>query len=332
MIRKDLVVLALASASALTGLLAAGSARAAGVPAGTDIENTAVVNYSVGGSAQSISSNTVTVKVAEILDVVVTLQSPTASVAPGDTRQELVYRVTNSGNGPEAFLLTPTSTLTGDQFDPVPAVPAIYFDTDNSGDLSAADTPYVAGSNDPLLQPDAFVTVLVVNDIPTGLASGNRGRSQLTSAARTGTGVPGAVFAGQGVSGTDAVVGTTGADADAIGEYVVSGVSVSAVKSQSVTDPFGSNRPLPGARIIYQIVVAATGTGTANGAAFTDAIPANTSFVAGSIELNGTALTDAADSDVGAYTATPVPQISVQLGNLTQASGPQTIRFAVTIN
>ncbi|MEZ5512926.1 MAG: hypothetical protein R3F58_03555 [Steroidobacteraceae bacterium] len=305
---------------------------AAGVPAGTDIQNTAVVNYSLGGTAQSTSSNTVSVTVAEILDVVVTLQSPTVSVSPGDTQQELVYRLTNTGNGPEAFLLTMTSTLSGDDFDPLPSVPAIYFDTDNSGDLSAADTPYVAGSNDPLLQPDAFVTVLIVNDIPAGLTSGNRGLSQLAAAARTGTGAPGTLYAGQGVGGTDAVVGTTGADGSVNGEYLVSDISVTAVKSQTVSDPFGGTRPVPGARITYQIVVAAAGTGTAAAAAFVDTIPASTTFVPASIQLNGTALTDAADVDVGTYVATPTPQVSVQLGDLTQASGPQTIRFAVTIN
>ncbi|MBK6598992.1 MAG: hypothetical protein IPG25_14345 [Proteobacteria bacterium] len=324
--------LALALVIASVALFGAGRAMAAGVPAGTAIENTAVVNYTVGGSAQATSSNTVSVTVAEILDVVVTLQSPTVSVAPGDAQQELVYRVTNTGNGPEAFLLTMTSTLTGDDFDPVPSVPAIYFDTDNSGDLSAADTAYVPGSNDPLLQPDAFVTLLVVNDIPASLVSGNRGRSQLTSAARTGTGPPGTVFAGQGEASTDAVVGTTGADGDATGEYLISDVSVTAVKSQTVTDPFGANRPLPGAQITYQIVVAAAGTGTAAAAAFVDAIPANTTFVAGSLQLNGAPLTDAADADGGAYAAAPTPQVTVQLGDLTQASGPQTIRFAVTIN
>ena len=43
---------------------------------------------------------------------------------------------------------------------------------------------------------------------------------------------------------------------------------------------------MPGARINYSIVVSATGTGTATNAVFTDNIPANTTYVPGSLRLN----------------------------------------------
>ena len=65
-----------------------------------------------------------------------------------------------------------------------------------------------------MLAADAFINVFVVNDIPAGVVDGNIGRSRLTAEARTGTGAPGTTFAGAGVGGTDAVVGTTGADGD----------------------------------------------------------------------------------------------------------------------
>jgi uncharacterized repeat protein (TIGR01451 family) len=310
----------------------ANDANAVGVAAGTPISNTAEVTYSIGATSTTATSNTVSVTVAEILDVVVTLQTPSVSVTGGATQQELVYRVTNTGNGPEAFSLVMTSVLSGDDFDPTAATPAIYFDTDASGDLSAGDTPYVIGTNDPNLNADAFVTVLVVNSIPAGVVDGNRGLSRLTAAARTGTGTPGTNFAGKGVGGTDAVVGTTGADGEATGQYLVSGVTVNAVKSQIVVDQFGGARPVPGARINYSIAVSATGTGAANGAVFSDNIPANTTYVPGTLRLNNAALTDGADVDAGDYAATPTARVRVQLGNLTLASGSQTIEFAVTIN
>jgi uncharacterized repeat protein (TIGR01451 family) len=308
-------------------------ADAVGVIAGTEIRNTAAVNYTIGGTAVTTSSNTATVTVAELLDVVVTLQSATTSVSPGTTAQALVYRVTNTGNSSEAFLLTLTSVLGGDEFDPVPATPAIYLDTDGSGTLTPADTPYVPGSNDPLLVQDSFVTVIVVHDIPGGLANGARGFAQLAAAARTGTGAPGSVFAGQGAGGTDAVVGTTGADGEATGQYVVADVALGAVKSATVSDPFGGSRPVPGARIRYQIVVTATGTGSAAAATFRDPIPANTTYAPGTLRLNGATLTDsAADADAGGYVTTPAPAVQVALGDLTQASGPQTVDFEVTID
>jgi uncharacterized repeat protein (TIGR01451 family) len=322
----------LAGAVTVFGLMGSGQVLAAGAPAGVDIQNTASVNYTVGSTSATATSNTVSLKVAEILDVVVTLQSGVVTVTPGAANQVLVYRVTNTGNGQENFLLALNSVLGGDDFDPVPASPSIYFDTDGNGTLSAADTPYVAGSNDPQLNPDAFVTLLVVNNIPNGLSNGNRGLSQFSATSRTGTGAPGTSFAGQGTGGTDAVVGTTTATANRNGEYLVADIAIAANKTATVVDQFGGARPIPGARINYQVVVTATGTGTAVGAAFADLIPANTTYVPGSLKLNAVALTDASDADVGNFVAAPAAQVRVGLGNLTQANGPQTILFSVTIN
>ncbi len=334
---RNLATLCRRSAPLATALLSlaafAERAAALGVVAGTVIENTAQVSYVVGGTTVTAPSNTATVTVAELLDVVVTLQSATTSVRPGATAQTLVFRVTNTGNSSEAFLLTLTSVLGGDDFDPLPATPAIYFDTDGSGTLTAADVPYVPGGNDPLLVQDGFTTVIVVHDIPGGVVNGARGLARLTAAARTGTGAPGTVFAGQGAGGTDAVVGTTGADGEATGQYVVADIVIGAVKSASISDPFGGSRAVPGARIRYQVVITATGTGTASAVNFRDPIPPNTRYAPGTLRLNGTLLSDdAADADAGGYLTTPVPAVQARLGDLTQASGPQTVAFEVTID
>jgi uncharacterized repeat protein (TIGR01451 family) len=324
-------LLAAAALCALSGMWAA-PAHAVGVAAGTSIDNTAQVTYTVGSVIATATSNTTSVTVAEILDVVVTLQTPSVPVLAGAVQQEMLYRVTNTGNGPETFRLQMTSTLGGDDFDPLAASPSIYFDTDASGDLSPGDTPYVAGSNDPVLGADAFVTVLLVNDIPAAISDGNRGFSRLLADARTGTGAPGTTYAGQGAGGTDAVVGTTGADSEATGQYLVAGVAVNAVKSQSIADQFGGTRPIPGARINYTIVVSATGTGSASATVFNDNIPANTTYVPGTLRLNSVALSDGVDADAGDFSTAPAARVRVQLGTLTQASGSQTIQFAVTIN
>ncbi|MFO1426740.1 MAG: hypothetical protein U1F11_07145 [Steroidobacteraceae bacterium] len=321
------------AALAVALLAAAGAVHAAGAPAGAQISNTAQVSYTLAGGNVTMPSNTVTLTVAEIVDVVVTLQTPTVAVTPGAANQVQVDRVTNTGNGSETFQLAMTSVLGGDDFDPTPAAPAIYFDIDASGTLTAADTPYTAGGNDPTLAADAFTTLLVVNNIPGALANGARGLSRLTAASRTGTGTPGTVFAGQGTGGTDAVVGTSGGDGEATGEYQVADIQVTALKSATVVDPFGGSRPVPGARVNYQVVVTPTGSGSAGTAVFSDPIPANTTYVAGSLRLNGTPLSDdASDADAGSYLTVPQRAVRVALGNLTQASGPQTIVFAVTIN
>ena len=112
---------------------------------------------------------------AERIEVVVTRQSPQQSVRPGDTSRAILFRVTNTGNGSEAFDLTVDNNLAGSDFSPVPSLPAMYFDTDASGDLSAGDIPYQPGVNDPVLAADGSIDILVVNDIPAGVADGRTG-------------------------------------------------------------------------------------------------------------------------------------------------------------
>lgn len=306
---------------------------AVGVPAGTDITNTAEVTYSVGAASVTTTSNAAVVTVAEILDVAVTRQSPlNTSVSANATQQEILFTVTNIGNGPETFRLVMDSVIGGDDFDPVPSSPSIYFDTDGSGDLSPGDVAYSAGTNDPVLNRDTSVSVLVVNNIPGTVADGNIGITQLAADARTGSGPRGTVFAGQGAAGTDAVVGNSGAAALSTGRYLVAGVAVTAVKSQTVVDQFGGTRPLPTARINYTVTVQATGTGDATNTVFGDNIPPNTSYVPGTLRLNSTLLSDTAADDAGEFISTPAPRVRVTLGTLNQASGTQTIQFAVTIN
>lgn len=321
-----------ALAGAVLSCTFASQVLALGAPAGVAIENTAQVSYSLAGSPATVSSNTTSLRVAEILDLLVTLQTPAVAVQAGATAQVMAFRVTNTGNGPESVRLTVTSALGGDDFDPQASSPLVFLDSDGDGVLSAADTPYVPGSNDPLLAADAFATVFVLHDIPGGLPDGARGLVRLAAEARTGTGAPGTVYAGSGAGGTDAVVGTSGADAEATGEYLIGGAQLTVVKSAMVTDPFGGTRPLPGARIEYRVVVTAAGSGTASGALFVDPIPVNTTYVAASLRLNGVALTDAGDADAGAYVTTPSPRVRVALGDLTAASGPQTLDFTVTID
>jgi uncharacterized repeat protein (TIGR01451 family) len=328
---KSLKFSAIVAAVSLTLGLASNQASAVGVQAGQSITNTATVDYTVGTVTSTSSSNTTTLVVAEILNVTVTAQTPSVPVSPGQTGQAIRYRVDNTGNGPEAFHLVLNSNVTGDNFDPVAASPSIYLDN-GDGVFGAGDVPYVAGSNDPQLNPDAFAIVFVVHNIPASVTDNQTGQVTLTASARTGTGAPGTVFAGQGVAGTDAVVGTTGATATTLADYLVQAVTVTANKTQVVLDQFGGNRPVPGAKITYTVKVDAVGSGTATGMLFSDVIPPNTTYVAGSLKLNGTALTDGVDADAGEFDTVPNNHVHVTLGNLTQAGGTQTIDFAVTIN
>ncbi|MEM9171268.1 MAG: hypothetical protein AAGA84_01050 [Pseudomonadota bacterium] len=319
--------------AALLSVISPVSGFAVGTTAGTDISNTASVNYELAGTPVTQQSNTVVITVAETLDVAVVLQSPQRTVSGGDTNVGLLFTVTNTGNGNEVFVLSVDNTDPADDFDPLAATPSIYFDTDGSGDLSVGDQPYTPGTNDPLLAPDASVAIIVLNDIPTGLNNGDVGRSALVAASATGTGAPGTLFAGQGDNGVDAVTGTTTALQQASGEYIVSDVTLNALKASTVIDPFGGNSPVPGATIRYTITVSVTGTGTAAAAVFNDAIPANTNYTDNSLSLNAAALSDQVDGDAGELdTSGAVPAVIVRLGDLTEADGDQIIIFEVVID
>lgn len=307
-------------------------AGAVGTAVGTVIENTAVVNYELAGAPLTIQSNTTTLSVAERINVTVTLQSPQVPVAPGDSARALLFTVTNTGNGTEAFALAIDSLIAGDDFDPTPAAPAaIYFDTDGSGDFNAGDQPYTPGA-EPDLLADQSISVFLVNDIPVGLANGLTGRSELTATSTTGVGTPGTVFASAGDGGVNAVIGSTGGEAQDTGEYLVSDVQVSAVKSQIIDDPFGGNEPIPGATLTYSIVVTVETAGTATASTVVDAIPPFTSYVPNSITLNGAAISDSIDADQGEFDTSGTPSVVVRLGDLTQAQGPQTVEFQVVID
>ena len=330
----------LGAASALVLALGFGSnkAEAAGAPAGTQINNTATVNYTVGSVNTTSNSNLVTITVVEILDVNVDSQTDDIGVSPGDTAQVAEYIVQNTGNGPEAFRLVLDNAITTDNFDPIAASPAIYIDSTTGGTagvFDSSDTPYVPGGELEIAPDDTF-TVFVLNDIPASTLDGQSGITRLRAEARTGTGPAGTTFAGQGngIGGPfDAVVGVGDGVSSDVSSYNVSGVSVTVAKTQAVVDDWSGTRPVPGARINYSIAVSATGSGTATNVVFIDNIPANTTYVPGSLALDGTPVTDAVGlPDDGDYVAAPTARVRVPLGSLDTAAGTKTITFTVTIN
>lgn len=318
--------------SIATLLLVASPGFAAGTAAGTVISNAATVNFELAGAPAVLTSNTVSITVVERIDVITTLQSGQVLVGGGAVDRSLLFTVTNTGNGNESFQLAINSVVAGDDFDPVPAVPPIYFDTDGSGDFSPGDTAYSPGSNDPVLAADASVDILLVNEIPPAVVNGNIGRSELIATSVTGAGAPGTVLAGQGDGGLDAVLGSSGGESIQSGEYTVADVQVDIIKAVTVNDQFGGNEPVPGATLTYAVTIEVVDAGTATVSVFNDPIPTFTSYVPNSITLNGASLTDAADGDAGELDTSGTPTVVVRLGDLTQADGVQTVEFQATID
>lgn len=314
-------------ALAVVSLAAATPAYAAGTLAGTDIDNVAEATYDTPSGPVTIQSNMVRIKVDELLDVTVVTTDPgDITTAPGATGNVQTFRVTNTGNGEEAFRLTGNTGVGGDDFDPT--LTQIVLDTNGNGVYDpGVDTVYVAGSNDPVLQPDQSRVVFVITSTPIAVTNGNRGTTNLLAVAVTGSGAPGTSFAGAGQGGGNAVVGSTGADADANSFLAVQAASLALVKSATIVDPFGGNRPVPGAVITYSLVATISGAGTLNNLVITDPIPANVTYQAGSLTLEAAALTDAVDADAGNFNGT---RISVAAGNV-PAGQTRTVTFRTVI-
>ena len=181
---------------AIAAALVTPPAHAGGVKAGTLIENTASATYDGGAGPVTIPSNTITVKVDELLDVTVTSRdSGPVSAAPGSA--VLTFELTNTGNGPEAYTLTANPAVAGNDFDTT--VNGIAVDTNGNGVYDPGVDQMLTGpATTAAIAADASLTVFVLVTIPGGVADGDQSDVSLLAEAVTGTGAPGTAFAGQG--------------------------------------------------------------------------------------------------------------------------------------
>lgn len=315
-----------ASSLVLSILLAGTAAHADGVGAGTLIENTATATFDAGDGPVTIPSNTVTVRVDELLDVTVTSLN-SGPVADTSGTAVLTFELTNTGNGPEAFLLTANPAVAGNDFDTT--VDMIAVDSNGNGVYDPGVDEVLTGSaTTQILDADENLTVFVIVSVPSDALDGEASDVSLLAEAVTGTGTPGTVFAGQGVDGGDAIVGAGGADDNAIGSILIGITSANLIKSASVSDPFGGTSAVPGSVVTYTITANVSGSGSVTALVVSDTFPAGTTYRAGSLALDAAGLTDASDADAGEATTSG---ISVNLGTVAGGAS-QSVTFDVTID
>jgi uncharacterized repeat protein (TIGR01451 family) len=314
-------------AAALSGLIVSAPAMAGGVTAGTLIENTAVASYDDGAGPRTINSNTVTVRVDELLDLTLTSLDPgPITTRPGET--VLTFELTNLGNGPEAFRLLANPAVAGNDFDAT--IQSIAIDSNGNGTYDAGvDAILTAPQTTAVLAADATLTVFVLLTVPAGVSDTQTSNIELTAEAVTGSGASGTVFAGAGVDGSDAIVGTPGARATARSALIAGVANAELIKSVSLRDPFGGTSAVPGAIATFTILARVTGSGTVNDLVVTDAIPDGTTYAPGTLTLDSAALSDAEDGDTGA--ASDAAGIAVNLGDITGDTN-HTITFDVVID
>ncbi|MCW1430754.1 hypothetical protein [Novosphingobium sp. JCM 18896] len=360
-----------------TALLAsAGTAHAdTGTTAGTTISNTASVSYTVNGNAQTTNSTTSSFVVDRKANFTVTLDQSGFTQATVNQQNVFVkFKVTNTTNGTQDFILDPDQQnislgiLPGtDNFD-LTGLKA-YVDKNGNGvyDPGVDTAEYIDE-----LAPDASATVFLVGNVPNSQSINLAFTSMHVTIATGGTAnsLGAALVATDlNLANADNTVDIVFADDDSDGAYAgdiarngqgrayggvqvtASNVALSVTKTAKViSDGVNALLPkaLPGAEVEYCFVV---NNGTANTAAsavvLTDLIPANTTYVPGSISLGPVGILGAClltgstedddDSDSGeidGYTASFNPTSKTVTMNIASVPGNTSVGalFHVKIN
>jgi len=293
-------VLAGACALVLAAIALTGTAFAAGTPAGTPITNQATVDYTdANGNPLQTLSNIVTTVVSQVSAVTVD-PDRSSNATPGDVLY-YAHTVTNNGNGNDTIDLTAVSSNAW--------ATAIFFDADGSGtftpgDVLATDTDGDTVPDTGVLGADGNYLILVRLTVPAGIASGAADTTTVTGTSNL------APF------DSDTAIDTT----------TINAPDLSVVKSVL---PAGPQPPLT--VLTYTIVVTNNGLGNAASVVVTDPAPGFTTYVAGSITLNGGSLTDANLDDAGDFGFTAGNAVTVTIGTLAPGASA-TVTFQVTID
>lgn len=307
-----------AAATLLALVMVLGRPVTAETPAGTVVTNVARLSVTMPDGAHDISSNPVALTIAERLDATLTRsgagQGPVAIVEGGAV---VPFVLANTGNGQEAFVLIGSPT------DATVTIRTMAIDVDGDGRFDPARDEVIADGRSPVLAPGAMLSLLVVIDAATTPVTATS--FSLVASAATGSGAPGTVYASRGDGGSDAVTGATGGSARIDVPIGAATTAPTLVKSQVVRAPDGSASAVFGAIVTYTLE--ARFPGLARDARIADPIPAGTAYVAGTLTLDGTALSDATDTDEG---DADTGGIAVRLGDIA-APAVRTVTFQVKI-
>lgn len=279
-------------------------ASVAQTAAGTVIRNIADQEYSIDGVTTRSASNEILLTIAERLDVRLAAERPPVRAADGAISVD--FALMNSGNGAEAFVVDVAFGENG------PKPDSLLYD-------GAALTDGRTGA----IAPGASIRLTAI--WVAGSAMASAGTITVDARATTGSGAAGTVHAGLGDGGGDAVVGATGARAMLSIPIDAGAAQAVFEKSQSVTAPDGSARPVRGAVVTYRLV-ARFGV-AARAARIDDPVPAGTRYVPGSLRIDDATLSDADDGDAGGCDGA---RVTVALGDV-PAAAARTIRFQVMI-
>ena len=321
--------------AAIPAVALATPALAAGTLAGTELINSAQINYQIGSVTQM--PFTATDKVTVDRKIAFTISSPTplpVTVTPNLKDVLVTVKITNTSNAPispEAWVYYSaynTFSTTNER---------AYWDTNGNGIYEPAiDQPFVTNGggaanrpngfgmiNNPVLDPDTSITYFQISDIPGNIPNGDISTSiywvQATEPNLTGDQVtnPIAATTGPNTAGVDTVLADDGSAWDYPyngwmsfdGTYKAMAASLTVARTVKViSDPVnGSTDPkaIPGAELEYCVAVANSPTAaTATEVNVADILDPKVTLIDGSIYHSGTVTNGACNADgIGGGTA-----------------------------
>ncbi|MCM3900594.1 MAG: hypothetical protein ND866_02705, partial [Pyrinomonadaceae bacterium] len=250
--------------------------------AGAVISNRAEATYrDDAGIDYSAYSPVVTVTIQAVASLAVTPDetAPSAAVGPQE-RLSRVFRICNTGNAPDSY------TLTNAEVTSPATLVSLYFDSDNTGTLSDADTlATINGSASSPLNPGTCLSVLAIVDTNDSPANSNL-TIRLTARSNA-----------TGVNGRPADDGTI-INALGAGPRLTS-PSDSNLPPQKMVNGNVQSVVSPGSPFTYSIAFRNSGDVTAREVVITDDLPSQIEYVASSLSLDNRILTDAEDADEG---------------------------------
>lgn len=284
------------AAAVLLVALGAQQAHAAGTASGTDVANTATINYKVGGVDQTPVPASVTFKVDRKITLTVAEVGGTATgpVAPGQANQVTTFTVTNTSNATLDFGLgganvTGTTAHGGTENQDMENIRVFVESGATAGYQSGEDTAIFIDE----LAADQSKTVYIVANVPAAATNGQIATVALTATAKE-----------SGVAATEGAVVTQTAGADTAGavdtvfgdgtgpgagdaardgkhsdddDYSISSTALSVLKtSKVISDPFNNTtnpKAIPGAVVEYCIIVTNPGAQAATLVTLVDNLP-----------------------------------------------------------
>ncbi len=334
-------------------LAASAASHGLGTEAGTMISNRATVTFEIDGTPQPpVESAAAVTRVDERIDVaVVSLDGGLPLVANAAGQAVASFEVSNVGNGAERFRLVVDPHVDEGGFDPV--LLQTYIESNGVAGLqvgAAGDTPHAQGDL-PELAANGRLVVHVSLRIPENALAQAQGVLRLSAIADTiatafavddpadgGFPAAGAIIAGAGDAGVDAVVGlshTDGAETiSAEATLRVQGPFVQLSKTAlAIDDGEGGARVISGTQITYEIAVEVVGSGSVEDLLLTDLVPESLEYLPGSLMVDGAPQDDdflPSGVDLAGFDAA-ADTVSVRIGGLPAGAAPRRVTFTTRV-